>query len=168
MKIAVIEKYKCTHNSYRAGRSGGEWDYEDISSHSYNYYFFSDQKEIGEKEYKIIHNFLNSQNKSYTENTSGINEEHISYDCERSSILAEKLNCQIFEPGISHKSVFEHNTYLTTEIIEHETLPVIKYRKLVKDQDYWKGTDKWTGVRLDKDGNLCHGWGDSEIKLSTV
>ena len=45
MKIAVIENYKCSHSSYRAGRSGGEWDYEDTSSYSYNYYFYSDQKE---------------------------------------------------------------------------------------------------------------------------
>lgn len=193
MKIAVIEKYKCSHSSYRAGRSGGEWDYEDTSSYSYNYYFYSDQKEIGEIEYRIIHNFLKSQNKSYTEHTYDINEEHILYDCERTSILAEKLNCQIFEPGISYKSVFEHKIYpkyiigsfsmpnpdyvnrpplwesYTTEIIEHDTLPVIKYRKLVKDQDYWKGTDeRGVAVRLDKDGNLCHGWGYNELKISTL
>lgn len=193
MKIAVIENYKCSHSSYRAGRSGGEWDYEDTSSYSYNYYFYSDQKEIGETEYRIIHNFLKSQNKSYTEHTYDINEEHILYDCERTSILAEKLNCQIFEPGISYKSVFEHKIYpkyiigsfnmqnpdyvnrpprwesYTTEIIEHDTLPVIKYRKLVKDQDYWKGTDeRGVAVRLDKDGNLCHGWGYNELKISTL
>lgn len=162
MKIAVIEKYKCTHNSYR---TGGKWDYEDASSYSYNYYFYSDQKEIGEEEYRVIHNFLKSHTKSYTEDTYGRDEEHLLYDCERSSILAEKLNCQIFEPGISPKSVFEHKI---TEIIEHETLPVIKYRKLVKDQDYWKGTDEWGGVCLDEDGNLCHGWGDDEIKISTL
>lgn len=148
MKIAIIENYKCTHNSYR---TRGKWDYEDTSSHSYNYSFYSDQKEIGEKEYRIIHNFLKSQTKSYTEDTYGRDEEHLLYDCERSSILAEKLNCQIFEPGISPKSVFEHKI---AEIIEHETLPVIKYRKLVKDQDYWKGTDEWGGVRLDEDGNF--------------
>lgn len=44
MKIAVIENYKCSHSSYRAGRSGGEWDYEDTSSYSYNYYFTQTKK----------------------------------------------------------------------------------------------------------------------------
>lgn len=189
MKVAIIENYKCTST---ASRTGGKWDYDYINSYYYKYSFYSDQKEIAEQDYEIIHNFIMSLNKTYTVDSYGRNEEHLLYDLERSAILAEKLNCQIFEPGITHKSIFEHTIYLryinetlnasdrlnadyfpksksySAEIIEHETIPVIKYGRLIKDQDYWKGTDKWYGVRLDKDGNLCHGWGDSEIKLSTL
>lgn len=184
MKIAVIENFKSTVTS---SRSGGSWDYEYVTDYCYKYTFYSDQKNIGEKEYGIIYNFLNAHNKSYSEEGYGRREEYILYDYEKSNVLAKELNCQIFEVNISHKSLFEHiiertckiqnqdfanqlerRSSYTADIKEYDTLPVIKYRKLVKDQDYWEGINEWVGVRLDNDGNLCPSWSYNGLKVSTL
>ena len=66
MKVAIIENYKCTST---ASRTGGKWDYDYISSYYYKYSFYSDQKEIAEQDYEIIHNFIIPLNKSYTGNS---------------------------------------------------------------------------------------------------
>lgn len=177
MKIAIVENYRCD-STYIGNPQRDEDDLFSVE-YSYVYTFYSDSKEISIDKYKIIGNFLRTHNKSRRETSDyRISEEATqTYDIEKTNTLAKELGCQTFEPGISPLNIFRHKIhidYCTAEVIEHMTLPVIKYIKLTKgeshthNKQYWRGVDLWSGICVDDDNNLCCANGYRVFRISTL
>mgnify|MGYP003289376982 CR=1 FL=1 len=181
MKIAVIENYNCKCEYIGRPRRNADELYSIEYSHVYT--FYSDSKDISVDSCKIIDKFLKTYNKFKQEVLDySISEEATQiYDIEKTNLLAKKLNCQIFEPGKSPLNIFQHIMSIrgdfTAEVIDYATLPIIKYMKLIKRQSYmdgrindqyWRGEDLWSEIRIDDDNNLCCVNGHDVFRISTL
>lgn len=171
MKIALIE------NCNRRMSLDSDLLYRE--DYSYTYSFYASTSEISTEQYKIIGRYLRSVKKSFIRHFERFRESviHQMYDIEKSTLLADKLSCQIFEPGVSPEKVYEHiisvkytptSDVESTEVIEHKTLSVIKYKKLIKEADAWKGCDNWSDIIVDNDDNLISYNAPEIFRISTL
>ena len=170
MRIAVIEHLKQTYSNCHRRNRNAEWNWD--VTNDYTYSFYCDSPELPQGVYKTIDNFLKALEKcehETIESDYSDNSERQLYDIENSKKLATMLGYQIFEPGVLPNPIYHHSFYfanvdngedkecpnitdfpygvdwesLADNAQQYDTLPVIKYGKLVTKYLYHYNRHVW-------------------------
>lgn len=202
MRIAVIEYLNQTSSNCHRRNRNAEWEW-DVSK-DYTYLFYCDLPELPQGIYKTANDFLKALVKSERETIECDYPDdgaHQLYDVENTNKLASILGCNVYESGMLPNSIYHHSFYLAyvdyledeecpnlndlpegidletlaDKVLQYDTLPVIKYGKLVTKYLYHYNRHVWvpegygTDVMFDSAHKLYYiGSSNNEFRISAL